>query len=400
MNLAEIEQQLREALAHIYDPDFQPSQELSTILGCKYGEGGVEIQAGVIRAIEELKPSEAASPNPRIEQFYELLHNRFVSRMTLAETAQRMHLSFSSTWREQRSAIHFLVMLLWRHSHEVPPLPGTETGTLTAPSGDWEEQTRRELAALYSYSPAPTCDVGESIRRICELQRELAARRTNTLEIGAIQPDLVAALPSTAMRQILITATGNLIRLVVNRRIMLFARMEDGNIQVTMAARTHPEDSIRVQDLQRDIPLPDSSTMEARVEREQVFLWIRLPSVGRINVLVVDDNPDMVHYYQRSTEGTNYHIIHLDDGRRLFDQVQSFAPDIIVLDVMLPYLDGWDLLMQLRANPLTRLIPVLVCSVIREEELALSLGATGFVAKPVQPENFIQALDQVLVQAP
>jgi CheY-like chemotaxis protein len=140
--------------------------------------------------------------------------------------------------------------------------------------------------------------------------------------------------------------------------------------------------------------------VEARLEGEQVFLWIKLPSVGRINVLVVDDNLDVVHFYQRSTEGTSYRIIHLEDGRKLFDEIQKTVPDIIVLDVMLPYLDGWELLMQLHANPLTKPIPVVVCSVIREEELALSLGATRFIAKPVQSGSFIQALDLVLAQAP
>jgi len=402
MNLDDFEQELRDALVHLYDPDFQPAEDLCNIFGCDILDGVAKVQSIIIRAIESLKPPVETPPNPRVEQFYNLLCNRFVFRLTLAETAQKMYMSFSSTWREQRVAIHYLVILLWRRSQELQTQPAIDSEPereVSQPS-DWIAQTKRELASLYSYSPDPTSNVGEAIERVCGLQNAIAAKRGVRLGIGSIQPNLIAAVPSSALRQILITTIGNLVRRISNTRIVIFARMEDGNIKITITGKCAPGDNLTENELVRDIPLPDDSSVEACLEAEQVFLWIKLPSIGRINVLVVDDNLDVVHFYQRSTEGTSYRIIHLEDGRKLFDEIQKTVPDIIVLDVMLPYLDGWELLMQLHANPLTRPIPVVVCSVIREEELAMSLGATRFIAKPVQPGSFIQALDLVLVQAP
>jgi CheY-like chemotaxis protein len=76
--------------------------------------------------------------------------------------------------------------------------------------------------------------------------------------------------------------------------------------------------------------------------------------------------------------------------------VEDHRPAIIVLDVMLPDIDGWQLLTHLHEHPLTRSTPVIVCSVVKEEALALALGATIFLAKPVEPERFVEALDQVL----
>jgi len=67
---------------------------------------------------------------------------------------------------------------------------------------------------------------------------------------------------------------------------------------------------------------------------------------------------------------------------------------------MLPGQDGWDLLMRLHANQVTRYIPVVICSVVKEEELAYALGAAKFLSKPILPQDFIQALDQVLAQVP
>jgi CheY-like chemotaxis protein len=52
--------------------------------------------------------------------------------------------------------------------------------------------------------------------------------------------------------------------------------------------------------------------------------------------------------------------------------------------------------MRLHQDPTTRSIPVIICSVVQEEDLALSLGAAGYLPKPVQPREFVTALDQVL----
>lgn len=65
---------------------------------------------------------------------------------------------------------------------------------------------------------------------------------------------------------------------------------------------------------------------------------------------------------------------------------------------MLPDTDGWKLLSELRESPKTRDTPIIICSVIREEKLALALGATLYLPKPVQRLEFTQALDRVLHQ--
>jgi len=135
------------------------------------------------------------------------------------------------------------------------------------------------------------------------------------------------------------------------------------------------------------------------VESHNLFLWIEVPSVGKVRVLVVDDNPDMVRFYRSSTLGTRYEIVELAEGKDLFRTIDDSAIDVIVLDVMLPDVDGWQLLMRLHPDRTARQIPVIICSVVREESLALSLGAAHYLAKPVGRREFLQALNRVLPQA-
>ncbi len=405
--ISEIDLELRDILARIYSPDFKPSAKLCELLACTGGEQGAEIKAKIIQGIEALKPSPDVPAASRMARSYELLHNRFVLRLTLEETALRMHMSLSSTWREQRSAIHALATQLWQldQSRSVPDAressAGSEQKSASAPVMDWQEQTRRELASLHSQAPDVFSVVSTVVQQVVELERNLLSRKGVTLEVGSIKPDLTARVHPSVLRQILIIAIGQFLRKMSAGKISLFGRQEDGAVKITVAGVIDSDPENFEQALTAELPLPGDSSVEVYREDRSVFLWITLPSQADwLTVLVVDDNLDMVHYYQRSTEGTGYHIVALEGEMDLFAAAHKVKPEIILLDVMLPHADGWELLMQLRANPLTRSIPVIICSVVKEEELALSLGAARFISKPVSAQELVQALDQVLSQTP
>jgi adenylate cyclase len=63
--------------------------------------------------------------------------------------------------------------------------------------------------------------------------------------------------------------------------------------------------------------------------------------------------------------------------------------------VMMPERDGWDLLQALRHNPATYDIPVIICSVLRQHELALALGAAAYLSKPISEHSLLQALAEL-----
>lgn len=371
------------------------------------------IQTKIVKGIESLKPGKDVPPSSRTIRYYEILHKRFVLRLTLVETALHLHMGASSTWREQRSAIHFLTTELWRQNHAEDEHVSTraedagkpETARSPGPAGDesseWLLQTKRELESLQSLEPDVISNIGMLVQQVCELENPLAAKRGVRLEIGQIKPDLEAAVNPIVLRQIIIILIGIYLRNMSGGKITLFARLEDGIVLITLAGSIDPGFEDFKKSVESELLLPDDSTIEIIQDGKQVFVWVKLRSViDRLNVLAVDDNQDMIRFFQRASEGTSYHIIPFDWESNLFEVVLKNRPDIIILDIMLPSTDGWELLMQIRANPNTRLIPVIVCSVVKGEELALSLGATRFITKPISPQDFVQALDQVLDQTP
>ena len=77
-------------------------------------------------------------------------------------------------------------------------------------------------------------------------------------------------------------------------------------------------------------------------------------------ILIVDDEPFNVDYLEQELEDMNYSIITACNGREALDQVRSEQPDLILLDIMMPILDGFAVLAELKSNPLLRHIPVIV----------------------------------------
>jgi CheY-like chemotaxis protein len=121
-------------------------------------------------------------------------------------------------------------------------------------------------------------------------------------------------------------------------------------------------------------------------------LALRLPRVPQRTVLVVDDNRDALEFFHRVLPYHGYRVVSAATGREALQQARTLLPHAIVLDVMMPEQDGWDVLQVLRNQPETQEIPVVICSVLRAAELALSMGASAFLAKPLTEDALLTVL--------
>ncbi len=109
---------------------------------------------------------------------------------------------------------------------------------------------------------------------------------------------------------------------------------------------------------------------------------VQLPVAER-TVLIVDDNRDVLELFSRYLSPHHYRVASAQTAAQALDLARRLQPHAITLDLMMPHQDGWDVLQMLLNQPDTCQIPILVCSVLQQKELALSLGATAFLEKPV-----------------
>ena len=122
----------------------------------------------------------------------------------------------------------------------------------------------------------------------------------------------------------------------------------------------------------------------------------------RNNILVVDDEPDMVCLLEHQLRTAGYTVCTAANGREGIAQAQRHLPDLILLDVMLPDLDGYSACELLHKFPSTAAIPVLILTAASGEFQrcqAASSGAVGFLNKPFRVSSLLQCVQSTLAQA-
>lgn len=104
-----------------------------------------------------------------------------------------------------------------------------------------------------------------------------------------------------------------------------------------------------------------------------------------LTVLLVEDDPDIQLITRLALRKSGYNVSVVSNGRQALDAVRTAQPDVVLLDWMMPELDGLETCRQLKANPATAGIPVVFLTAkSQEQEIArgLALGATGYITKP------------------
>jgi len=108
-------------------------------------------------------------------------------------------------------------------------------------------------------------------------------------------------------------------------------------------------------------------------------------------VLVVDDEPDVAFLCRVNLEMEGYEVLTADDGRTAVEVVGAEHPDAVLLDIMLPRLDGWSVLSAIRADPSTAEIPVVIMSAKPREGRSLE-GAIEYIEKPFSRDQLVRAV--------
>ena len=125
------------------------------------------------------------------------------------------------------------------------------------------------------------------------------------------------------------------------------------------------------------------------------------PSRTRPSVLVVDDEPSIRKLFEHELTYRGYDVVLAESGLGAVQLARALRPSIILLDVMMPDLMGFDVIRILKNDPVTEAIPIVVVSVVEDREQGLKLGASDYLTKPVNPSALVERIETLLaVRAP
>ena len=117
-------------------------------------------------------------------------------------------------------------------------------------------------------------------------------------------------------------------------------------------------------------------------------------------VLVVDDEVNITQILEFSIGSEGYEVLTASNGEEAIDKARREQPDLIILDIMMPKIDGYEACRILKANPITKNIPVVLLTAKGrdiDKRLGYEVGASDYIIKPFSPNKLIERIHELLV---
>ncbi len=398
---------VRNALAHLYDYAYLQNHPLAAIVDASGKLDEVtraqRLRRLLLDCIESLRPQSEGDAPSQAARAHALLTYRYVDGIAMTEIAEKRSLSERQAYRELEKGVQAVASLLSDRMREngagapmLPPGPQRDAaGSLQA--------ARAEAARLGQAVNTGDLDVADVLQGIQELLAPISQRTGIHIHLQTIGPRPRAAADRVMLRQALLNLLTHALNAAVEGDLAIAVSAREASLRIEMcesptATRTCPPSPARGAE-----PGVGLSVAQALIEAQGGRLEIEqregkwraeviLPTTGRATILAIDDNADLVTLLQRYLAGHEVKVVGASDGQQALRLAEELSPQVITLDVMMPSQDGWEILQQLRRSPRTAHIPVIICSVLNEPELAQSMGASGYITKPVSQADLLDVL--------
>jgi CheY-like chemotaxis protein/enamine deaminase RidA (YjgF/YER057c/UK114 family) len=340
------------------------------------------LRSYLLDAIELLRPGRGAPRSSPASRAYECLTLRFISGMGIQQIAEELSISERQVYRDLRWAEKRLAALL---SSQISWAP-TGHGAAGDPLAKELEQAAQHFEAV---------DTTEALRQALRTVASLAQQRGIELQYRRPpRPIFVMATPGV-LQQMLAQLLSAAIQAARSSTLEVKLEQAQSAVEIRIPfpadrpqrAGELVEAALRVAQAQGGW----HSWSESQGSDLQLVLAFR-PTRQQV-VLIVEDNASAYALYKRYLEGTEWLPILAPEPSQAAECASEAQAAAIVLDIMMPQTDGWTVLQQLRHDARTQSVPVIVCSVVDDPDLAYSLGAAAHITKPLSRSQLLAALE-------
>lgn len=415
------------ALARLYDEPYLQTHPLARYIAPERpGElRGRAVQRALLDAIQALRPEGGHDGADHAWRIYRYLFLRYAQALPPLDVARQLAISERQARRTNQQAVAALASIIQdRYPLEFPTIPPGHPYSPDLDADPSAKSTPSSSESLRSISPAS----GESI--VDREARHLARGDKRSTDLAEVVDGLRPILEGLADHQSMPWAIELPVGLpslavdrVIVRQVILGLWMfglEWGAAPLALVAEeTRGEIALRLQtsgartDAANGDPQSDSrlaivlqlvehlhGRLEVALRRTEIRVTAYLPAARPPLILIGDDNPAVIDVFRRYLETVGYTVLVAPTGNEVIRLAREHHPAAITLDVMMPEQDGWETLQELKNHPITQDIPVIVCSVLREADLAHFLGAAALVPKPVTQPMLLDALSRCGLSPP
>lgn len=402
MLFEEFEILVKESLSNLFDYAAMETTPLSVLFATyseQSGSKGEFLRKLILESIDTLKPNDKAfDANANEWRTYTILNQRYIENLNSLDVARNLSISERQLRRYQRKAVEALAYRLWDRYQTINPEARQTTSASDSNIKEFivnlEEINLWEVVSGVNKLLAATTS---------EDHVELKTQNNETLWL--IESDRII------LRQILIGLMNQFFQLLQEyetpNRLLTFSFFRDEekttlNIDAPIYIEAGILSNFHTPELKKNLNFW-SQEINIQInekhskEQNKSGLILEFPHPQKKLILVVDDQEPALRMYERYLSRTKLKIVGLTKPSKVVSRAKELKPALIVLDIMMPKVDGWEVLQSLKLDEGTRNIPVIVCSAWGEPELATSLGAVGFLKKPVIQRDLLAIIQKLKI---
>ncbi len=390
---------VRHALSRLYDPTYMRRSPLAALFGVADRVDAPALLQGILTdAIQALRPRAGEPAQSLSWCLYNLLCSHYVQQLAQPQVANQLGISERTMRRRQRMAVRALAEYLWKQLQlQGRPRQATRQDAPTRDLGAGDA-----LAWLRDAQPGRPTAPAQALSAALEVIAPLASQHAVCLRADAFEGLPEVAAHPVAFKQIIVNLLHMALLRTVGGEIVLSAQVLGGSVQLALRCTgPAPHAPLVAKDeslleVTRQMVALCHGSLALPAGSESFVATVTLPVFDQLVVLAVDDQPDALQLLERYVSGTRYRLVGTREPAQVVGLAEKHSPRAIVVDIMMPDVDGWSVLASLRQHALTKRIPTIVCTVLPQAELALSLGADAFIQKPLSRQAFLEALDRLV----
>ena len=393
----EFDRLVKDALNNLYDYAALEIHPLTAwlpdgLLGRGQSRAG-RMRHFLVDAIEKLKPPEVAEGAASLAwRPYRILYGRYVECLDLQHLQDDLGLSARQLRREHARSLEAFTALVWEQIQAEKDA--------AEPEGPQDRRRDDEPTRDYRIT-RERLDLVQILEGVMEiLQNRIQSAETSfTMNVVCDELPHIWA-DRIILRQILLSFINQALHCGPGSDVSLDVIPTGGWVELRVQCQTEAaclsgEDATSLDTArhwaQRLGAKLDVHPADAEVGTQLV---LSLP-IYKMTVMVVDDQDAAIRMFTRYLSRRDIQVVGVRDPEAVLSTARKLQPQCITLDLMMPSVDGWEVLQSLRNDPDTQEIPVVVCSVWNEPELAASLGASDFLRKPVMQKHLLAALSRL-----
>ncbi|MBE2222949.1 MAG: response regulator [Anaerolineae bacterium] len=394
----EFTEQVKQALEHLYDfsalQKLPLAQQLAPANSRANETPGHHLRRELITAIESISPDARSSVQSPDARLYNLLQLRYIEGITVQEAANRMGLSARQAHRSLRKGEESVTAVLWLRASELQM-------ERPNPPASAESGAARELSSVSSEvslldTQLEAVDIRAILQDALKATAPLAQKRGMVFDVELPEKPVIVSVETAVSQQIFASLFSRVIGVAQKESLALRLNQRQDQAVVTLSYLPENESKSVIVD---EVIEQFGHRLGWMIREEQVVngrsaIVLNLTGQGAL-ILVVDDNEGLVELLDRYLTGHDCRVLTATNGPEGLQLAQELIPDAIILDVMMPGASGWEILQTLRSQPQTATVPVIVCSVFNDPDLAYSLGATRFHAKPIRRDTILDTLHEL-----